>query len=134
MAKKTDNACPCCSKLPYAECCGRYLDGGLTAPTAEALMRSRYTAYTLRREDYVLRTWHPAKRPVALGLSDEDASQRPTQWIDLEVQHHVLKDASNAIVEFVARYRINGRAYRLHEISHFVREDGCWLYFDGEMT
>jgi len=97
-------------------------------------MRSRYTAYTLRREDYVLRTWHPAKRPVALGLSDEDASQRPTQWIDLEVQHHVLKNDSNAIVEFVARYRINGRAYRLHEISHFVREDGCWLYFDGEMT
>jgi len=93
-------------------------------------MRSRYTAYTLRREDYVLATWHPATRPVVLGLADEIA----TQWIGLEVKRHLLLDATHATVEFIARYRINGRAYRLHEISHFVREDGCWLYFDGEMT
>jgi len=91
-------------------------------------MRSRYTAYTLRREDYLLTTWHPVTRPAALGLADEP----PTQWMGLEVKRHVLQDATHAIVEFVARYKINGRAHRLHEISRFVQESGHWFYVDGE--
>ena len=52
--------CPCGSALACAECCARHIDGGIAAPSAEALMRSRYTAYTLGRDDYLLATWHAA--------------------------------------------------------------------------
>lgn len=117
------------SNKTYVDCCGRYLDGGELAPTAEALMRSRYTAYTLLREDYLLDTWHHSTRPAALGLKDEVA----TRWLGLEVKRHEQQDAEHASVEFVARYKVNGRAHRLHEISRFVREQGRWFYVDGEV-
>ncbi|MDD2929907.1 MAG: YchJ family metal-binding protein [Sideroxydans sp.] len=122
-------ACPCGSNKPYAECCARYIEGGTPAPTAEALMRSRYTAYTQLKEDYLLASWHPSTRPAALGIADE----APTQWIGLEVKRHAQQDTEHAIVEFVARYKVNGRAHRLHEVSRFVQEAGRWFYVDGDI-
>lgn len=122
-------SCPCGSNKPSADCCARYLDGKEPAPTAEALMRSRYTAYTLNREDYLLATWHPSTRPAALGMQEE----APAKWLGLEIKRHAQQDAEHAIVEFVARYKVNGRAHRLHEISRFVRESGRWFYLDGEI-
>lgn len=92
-------------------------------------MRSRYTAYTLLREDYLLGTWHPSTRPAALSLAEDVA----TKWLGLEVKRHEQQDADHAIVEFVARYKVNGRAHRLHEVSRFVRENGRWFYVDGDM-
>mgnify|MGYP002260599963 CR=1 FL=1 len=92
-------------------------------------MRSRYSAFVLGREDYLLATWHPDSRPAALDL---DASPRP-QWLGLAVKAHAQQDATHATVEFVARYKLNGRAFRLHEISRFERVDGHWLYVDGEI-
>ena len=92
-------------------------------------MRSRYTAYTLQREDYLLATWHPATRPAALEL---DATPRP-QWLGLAVKSHTSLDDTHATVEFVARHKLNGRAFRLHETSCFERVDGRWLYVDGEI-
>lgn len=121
--------CPCGSNKNYNDCCGRYLDGSEAAPTAEALMRSRYTAYTLLREDYLRSTWHPSTRPAALNLADEVASK----WLGLEVKRHEQQDAEHAVVEFVARYKLNGRAQRLHETSRFVRENGRWFYVDGDV-
>lgn len=121
--------CPCGSAKPYENCCGRYLDQGETAPTAENLMRSRYTAYTLKREDYLLATWHPDTRPATLELTGQPAQQ----WLGLIVKRHEQTASDQAIVEFVARYKINGRAHRLHEISRFVRKDGQWLYVDGDI-
>ena len=91
-------------------------------------MRSRYTAYTLLKEEYLLMTWHPSTRPESLGLREEG----PTKWIGLEVKRHEQQDADHAIVDFVARYKVNGRAHRLHEVSRFVREDGRWFYLDGQ--
>lgn len=126
MAKLID--CPCGSGKPYAACCGRFIEGNEPAPTAEALMRSRYTAYTLLKEDYLLATWHPSTRPPSLGLAQEV----PTKWLGLEVKRHEQQDADRAIVEFVARYKVQGRAHRLHEVSRFVREGGRWLYVDGD--
>lgn len=120
--------CPCGSTKPYTACCARYVEGAEPAPTAEALMRSRYTAYTLLKEDYLLATWHPSARPASLGLQAEV----PTKWLGLEVKRHEQQDAGHAIVEFVARYKVHGRAHRLHEISRFVREEGRWLYVDGD--
>ncbi len=123
-------SCPCGSHTEAAQCCQRYVDGGEPAPTAEALMRSRYTAYTLLREDYLLATWHPSTRPPQLGL----AQDAPTKWIGLEVKRHEQQDAGHAIVEFGARYKVNGRAHRLQETSRFVRENGRWFYVDGHVT
>ncbi len=90
-------------------------------------MRSRYTAYTQLREDYLLQTWHPSTRPASLGLAEE----APTKWLGLDVKRHEQQDADHAIVEFIARYKVNGRAHRLHEVSRFVCEEGRWFYVDG---
>ena len=121
--------CPCDSNKNYTDCCGRYLDGGEIAPTAEALMRSRYTAYTLLRENYLRLTWHSSTRPIALGLADDAA----TKWLGLEVKRHEQQQPDRALVEFVARYKVNGRAHRLHEVSRFVRENGRWFYVEGDV-
>lgn len=129
-ASPNKTPCPCGSNTQFADCCGRYLDGAETPPTAEALMRSRYTAYTMLREDYVLATWHVSTRPVKLGLAEESTSK----WLGLQVKCHEQQDDTHALVEFVARYKIGGRAHRLHEVSRFVREDGRWFYVDGEIV
>ena len=130
MTTQTNTAtCPCGSNKSYADCCGLYLDDNVIAPTAETLMRSRYTAYTLLRENYVLSTWHSSTRPAQLGLT-EDASSK---WLGLDVKRLEQQDVDHAIVEFVAKYKTNGRAFRLHETSRFVREDGCWFYIDGAL-
>lgn len=122
------DACPCGQPGGYADCCGRYLEQGEPAPTAEAMMRSRYSAYVRGDEAYLLSTWSPATRPAALNLKDDTT----TRWIGLEVKRHAQQDATHATVEFIARYKVNGRAHRLHELSRFVREAGRWVYVDGE--
>lgn len=124
--------CPPCggSNKNYADCCGRYLDGGEVAPTAEALMRSRYTAYTLGREDYLLATWRHSIRPASLAL----ASEPRKKWLGLEVRRHEQLEPDHAVVEFVASYKVGGRAHRLHEVSRFVHEAGQWFYSDGDIV
>jgi SEC-C motif-containing protein len=126
--KRVAPACPCGSGQAYEACCGRY-HAGEGAPDAAALMRSRYSAYVKGLEDYLRATWHPATRPDSLDL---DAHPRP-QWLGLTVKAHVPLDADHATVEFVARYKLNGRAFRLHETSRFERRDERWLYVDGEV-
>jgi len=121
--------CPCGSIKNFADCCGRYIDGKETAPTAEALMRSRYSAYTLPREDYLMSSWHESTRPAQLDL----AAEAPSKWLGLEIKRHEQQDPDHAVVEFVARYKVAGRAHRLHEVSRFVREDGRWFYMDGDI-
>jgi len=121
--------CPCQSDMPYADCCGPWhkgLDQGHHAPTPEALMRSRYSAYLLGLIDYLLATWHPSTAPGELELP-------PVKWLGLEVLH-VQASGDAGVVEFVARCRDAGRAQRIHEISRFVREDGHWYYIDGEIN
>lgn len=121
--------CPCGSNQQYIDCCGRYLDNGEAPATAELLMRSRYTAYTRDREDYLLATWHHSTRPVSLELANKPRNQ----WLGLAVKRREQSDLDHATVEFVARYKINGRAYRLHEISRFVCTEGRWFYVDGDI-
>lgn len=98
-------------------------------------MRSRYSAYVLGLGDYLLTSWHATTRPDTLDLDDA------TRWLGLTVKPALQKkadnatfgDGSQATVEFVARYKIGGRAFRLHEVSRFVRESGRWFYVDGEI-
>ena len=92
-------------------------------------MRSRYCAYALKLEAYLLATWHPGTRPAALDLAADN-----TKWLGLEVKQYLAESAERATVEFVARYKVGGRAGRLHEVSRFVREDGRWFYVDGEFV
>jgi SEC-C motif-containing protein len=120
--------CPCGSSRPYAQCCGRWHAGDLhlQAPTAEALMRSRYCAFVLDLRDYLLATWHSRTRPAMI-----DPPEPGLKWLGLEVRHHREIDADHAEVEFVARSKLAGRAHRLHELSRFEREQGRWTYVDG---
>ncbi len=120
--------CPCGSGQPLNDCCGRCHQGS-PAATAEALMRSRYSAYVLGLEDYLLATWHPDTRPAALNLHDQEP--RPT-WLGLQVRRFEQTGPDTALVEFVARYRVGGRAHRLLETSRFERLGGLWVYRDGE--
>ncbi|KZC40905.1 hypothetical protein RHOFW104R3_10620, partial [Rhodanobacter denitrificans] len=93
----------------YSQCCGPLHDGAIAA-TAEQLMRSRYSAYVLRREDYLLASWHADTRPASLRLA---AQQPPPTWLGLEVRRQQVVDDDHAVVEFVARYRLGGgRAQR----------------------
>ncbi|HWW68570.1 MAG TPA: YchJ family metal-binding protein [Duganella sp.] len=148
MSKKSAAPAGCpCGGPSYAACCGPYIDGAAIAPTAETLMRSRYTAYGLRNEAYLLATWHRSTRPTEPIMSDEEK----LQWLGLEVKSALrlrqrkvkvtgmatapTSDPDRDTVEFVARFKVNGRAQRLHEISNFVREPAeggpRWFYVDG---
>ncbi len=118
-------ACPCGGKS-FAQCCEPYIGQTIAAPTAETLMRSRYSAFVLKNEPYLKSTWHISTRPHGTILDPSDG----TKWLGLEVRHHA-QDGDKATVEFVARYKVGGRAHRLHEVSNFVREEGRWFYVDG---
>ena len=142
MARSRDPACPCRARettpVRYLDCCGRWHEGlvrGEHAPTPEALMRSRYSAYALAQGRgtghpsllaYLTKTWHPSTAPGDLELG-------PMQWTGLEVlEREASEDAG--VVEFVAHYKVDGRGGKLHEVSRFVREAGAWLYVDGVMA
>ena len=111
----------------YTRCCGALHADGI-ALDAQALMRSRYSAYALGRFDYLRATWHASTLPAELGEENGAA----LKWLGLEVKRHVA-DGDHASVEFVARYRIKGKGQRLHELSRFVREAGRWYYVDGDL-
>ena len=115
--------------LNFAKCCARYLDHFHTvaAPDAESLMRSRYSAFVLEREDYLKATWAEQQRPESVDFD------RATKWLGLEIKACRDLDAHHAEVEFVARSRLHGQANRLHEISRFVMTDGRGFYVDGTM-
>ncbi len=119
-------ACPCSSGLPLRGCCGPVLDGSSPAPTAEQLMRSRYTAYARGDVEHLLRTWHPSTRPASLVLDDD------LRWEGLEVLDRQRGGPfdDEGTVEFRAHHRHrfeDGRGVQ-HEVSRFVRERGRWFY------
>lgn len=124
--------CNCNSQKPFADCCGRFLDGGQQAKTPEQLMRSRYSAYALGNHgEYLLRTWFPA---TARGLTAEDLSRRSCEWLGLEI---IAKDqkGDQGVVEFRAHYRDEqGEATIMQEKSVFQRIGGRWLYVGGEVS
>ncbi|HWD05582.1 MAG TPA: YchJ family protein [Amycolatopsis sp.] len=118
--------CPCGLPQPYAECCGRFHDGRQTAPTAELLMRSRYSAFALRKPAYLLATWHASTRPKRLRLDDRE-------WTGLDILGRTGGGLlqNEGTVEFRAHYRGGGRTGSQHENSRFVREAGQWFYVDA---
>lgn len=122
--------CHCDSGKPYTNCCGLYHEGAV-APNALALMRSRYSAYVLGLEAYLLATWHPDTRPKSLHLSDAD---KQMVWQGLSVESTEQVSVTGALVTFVARYKdlaLAGRAVRLEEKSVFQRIDQQWFYVEA---
>jgi SEC-C motif-containing protein len=116
--------------LAYGQCCGRWVEADAThgpfAPDAQQLMRSRYTAFVLEREAYLLATWQVSQRPAHIAF------EPGVKWLGLEVRDFQASSADAAEVEFVARQKpLIGAATRLHERSRFVRDSGRWLYLDG---
>lgn len=126
--------CPCQSGQSFETCCGPFL-AGAPAPTALALMRSRYTAYARGDAAYLARTLAPEHR-AGFDAADVGAGMRETRWLGLEILDTVDggADDSTGIVEFVARFQAQGQTRALHERSRFRRDesDGRWVYVDGE--
>lgn len=120
--------CPCDERRPYAQCCAPLHMGIAVARSAEALMRSRYSAYARGDVPYLLQTWHAATRPPALEL---DVA---TRWLGLKIIEQQTQ-ADRATVRFIARWAHGGgSAQRLQELSRFVLEDGRWYYVDGDTS
>jgi len=113
--------------LLLSQCCGRYLDhfDTMPAPDAESLMRSRYSAFVMCREDYLKKTWSDTTCPSDLSFESN------IKWLGLEVRAHRLTGPGQAEVEFVALSRLKGQPIRLHELSRFVKDNGRWFYVDG---
>ena len=122
-----NSPCPCGSGAVFGDCCQPLLAGNKLAATAQALMRSRYSAYVLENADYILTSWHASTRPKQLNLANStNVWQGLTMLQSKEGEH-------KATVEFIARYVQNGVAGEVHENSRFVKEQGRWFYVDGDL-
>ncbi|WP_381792185.1 YchJ family protein [Streptomyces niveus] len=128
-SRASRDASPCLCGLPasYGECCGRFHAATAAAPTAERLMRARYSAFAVGNEPYLLTSWHPATRPSRVDL---DPAMR---WAGLEILDTTEGSAfhTTGTVTFRARYTRRGEEAALHERSRFERHDGAWVYVEG---
>ena len=126
MPSPTD-PCPCGLPAAYRACCGRLHDRRGSATTAEQLMRSRYSAFAVHDEAYLLLTWHPSTRPREVGFDPA------IRWRGLDVLNTTRgrPHDDEGTVEFSARYTALGRPGELRENSRFVRHGGAWVYVDG---
>jgi len=129
------SSCPCGSNLPYEQCCGPYIAGERAAPTAEALMRSRYTAYSKQSVEYLGETLHPDYR----SDHDVNATRRwaaESSWLGLEIRQVSggKEEDAEGTVEFIATFKDKGVIRRHHERSRFRRDEGRWYYVDGEIV
>lgn len=122
--------CPCGSKFNYPDCCGAYIEGGKIAPTPESLMRSRYTAYSLAKTDYIKRTMRG--KPL-IGFNEDEAKQwaEKIRWLGLSIVDTSIKSPTIGYVEFIARFMEGDKLKALHEKSEFFAENGVWYYVDG---
>lgn len=124
--------CPCGSKKDFIQCCQPAINGSDPAPTAEALMRSRYSAYVNEEWRYLFNSWHPQTRPTRKSLSRSDS----VSWKNLEILNSTDGQAldDKGTVEFRAIWKnADGSQSSLHENSRFERQNGRWVYVDGDI-
>ena len=125
--------CPCCSNKDYTDCCEPFITGEKQPATPETIMRSRYTAYTQGKIDYIERTM----MGIALQTFNKEASQRwaeQLKWLGLEVIQSFInpENHNNGFVEFRAFFEENGERRTLHERSEFNKINGQWFYTQGK--
>ncbi len=125
--------CPCGSQKILGDCCLPFIEGSITAPTAEALMRSRYTAHVILAIDYLWNTWNPEQR-VRSSKQDIEAWASSCDWLGLRIldtQAGQPQD-SEGLVTFVALFRQQGQLHEHHEVSVFKKVLHAWLYVDHQ--
>ncbi len=126
-------SCPCGSGLAYAGCCEPFITGAAFPPTPEALMRSRYSAFTIAAVDYLRDTLAPGHRDD-FNRAETEKWARDSQWQGLEIHGAAGgSDDDEGWVDFTARFRIEGRNEAHRERSTFRRHDGRWYYVDGQV-
>jgi len=126
------NPCPCGSGRPLTDCCDPYITGRAAAPTAEALMRARYTSYATGRIDFIERSHAPETRADFKREASEKWA-RESQWKGLKIvgtKGGGDKD-TEGVVSFVAFFAKDGKDFRHEEIGRFRKEKGAWLFVDG---
>ncbi len=125
--------CPCGSTKPLSDCCEPYIKGTKKAPTAEALMRSRYTAYTQSELGYIAATLAKESRP---HFNEKDALEwsKNSKWLGLEIlsTKNGQSTDTKGTVEFNAKYKNDGKVLEHHEVSEFRKENDTWYFVDGE--
>ena len=128
--------CPCRktapTPLPYATCCQPYVEGKVMAPTAEALMRSRYSAFAAGALDYLVETVAPEQRHD-IDRGALQAWSKESTWNGLDIVETVAggENDTTGIVEFVAHFTRNRTRESHHERAQFRKEDGRWYFVDG---
>lgn len=127
MSNKTDGPCPCGSQRTYAICCEPFINGISSAPTSEALMRSRFSAYTVGAYEYILATYATSAQ-LTLSSADLAEHDEASDWRRLEIVQAKANE-----VEFKAYYQSQGQYFLMHEVSQFVQEEGQWHYSTGEI-
>jgi SEC-C motif-containing protein len=127
--------CPCGSDKSFGACCEPFLNGKSNPPTAEALMRARYSAYTMADIDFIERTMHSSARDE---FNRENARKwaEESQWFGLEILNVIggKEDEAEGSVEFIATYSQKDERVTHHEVSTFRKEDGAWTFVDGRMV
>jgi SEC-C motif-containing protein len=129
------DACPCGSGAAFGACCGPLLAGEQAASTAEALMRSRYSAYVSGQIDYLRSSLHPDHRHD-MDLAATRRWAQEARWMGLQIVsiEEGDPDAEQGVVEFVATYKEKGLIRPHHERANFRRHEGRWYYVDGELV
>jgi len=125
--------CPCGSGLEYTACCEPYISGKMRAPGPEALMRSRYTAYTQQAMPYLADTLHPGQRN---DYDEAGAAKwaRESEWEALEIVSVSDQTDTDGKVEFKVTYRRNGERLVHHELAEFRKSGDTWYFFDGKLV
>lgn len=122
-------SCLCGIQLNYSQCCEPFIDGKLNPTTPETLMRSRYVAYALGKEHYLIQSWHPSTRPSAIDLS----SKNQEKWLRLDIKNTVFTlGVKEGWVHFIAYFKFQEQLYALEETSRFLLENNLWYYVDGQ--
>lgn len=127
--------CPCGSTRKFAQCCNRYISGDKPAPIAEALMRSRYTAYTLGNVDYIRATWAEQTRQT-VALADLAQRCKETEYLRLKIIRKAggTRKHTKGKVEFAATFKSLGKIQTHHEVSNFIKQNEKWYYLDGDAS
>lgn len=125
--------CPCGTGLAYAECCEPIIKGQRPAETAEALMRSRYSAYVKVETDYIFESTHPKHREGYDHIGTKEWAEK-AEWHGLEIVSTRGGGESDTMgeVEFVARYSEKGQLKVHHELGEFKKEQDTWFFTDGK--
>ena len=126
--------CPCGSGLPYHDCCEPFIRGVKNAPTAQALMRSRYSAYVEHAIEYIVETCSRDEKDK-IDIDQTRAWSERSDWLGLKILSSEKGGSadSEGTVEFEALYKVDGLKEVHHEKARFKKQDGRWFYTEGDV-